>query len=364
MSEGRDADVIEAIGRALSSRLHAARRPLRRRPRPQRLHARGRSAGARRLRSSPARARRSRTIDMRVHKGAHPCIGALDVVPIVYLRGEDRELAHDEALAVGEPARGRARVPVFLYGELAGVRGAARARLLPRGRDRGARRAPGGGELEPDFGPPRLHPTAGATLVAARPPLVAFNLELDTTTSRSRKRIAAEVREAGGGLPGVRAIGVRLERRGVVQVSTNVHDPFAVPLARRGRARCGARPSRAARDVSCGRAGRAWRRRRRSTAFPTDVPLRGFDEATAHPRAPTMRSAAWRRPDTAQRKHRGTQAGTVRRAPARRATALARPRHARRAEQRARSGSSRPPTWRGAAQPRRDRRRSACFAAR
>ena len=86
------------------------------------------------------------------------------------------------------------------------------------------------GELTPDFGPPRLHPTAGATLVTARPPLVAFNVELDTPDVELAQAVAAQVREAGGGLPGVRAIGVLLAPRSVAQVSTNVHDPLAVPL--------------------------------------------------------------------------------------------------------------------------------------
>ena len=85
-------------------------------------------------------------------------------------------------------------------------------------------------ELEPDFGPPRTHPTAGATLVAARPPLVAFNLELSTEDVDIAREIASRVREEGGGLPGVRAIGVRLEQQGVVQLSANIHDPFQVPL--------------------------------------------------------------------------------------------------------------------------------------
>ena len=87
------------------------------------------------------------------------------------------------------------------------------------------------GELAPDFGPARLHPTAGAALVGARPPLVAFNVELDTEDVDVAKAIAAKVREHDGGLPGVRAIGVKLATRGVAQVSTNVQDPFSVPLA-------------------------------------------------------------------------------------------------------------------------------------
>ena len=85
------------------------------------------------------------------------------------------------------------------------------------------------GELAPDLGPAAPHPTAGATLVTARPPLAAFNIELDTPDAAVAQRVAAALREAGGGLAGVRAIGLPLEG-GRSQVSTNVHDPIAVPL--------------------------------------------------------------------------------------------------------------------------------------
>ena len=169
-------------------------------------------------------------LDIRRHDGAHPCIGALDVVPVVYLRAEDRAIARDEALAVANRLAGELELPVFLYGELASSseryeRAHFRDGGLQQLVERLERR-----ELEPDFGPPRAHPTAGATLVAARPPLVAFNLELATDDVEVARRIASRVREAGGGLPGVRAIGVRLPEQGVVQISTNVHDPFEVPL--------------------------------------------------------------------------------------------------------------------------------------
>jgi len=171
-------------------------------------------------------------VDMRVHEGAHPCVGALDVVPIVYLRGEDRELAHDEGLAVGNRLAGELDLPVFMYGELASSDERRERAYFREGGVSTAAARMEAGELVPDFGPPRLHPTAGAALVTARPPLVAFNVELDTPDLEIAKSIAARVREAGGGLPGVRAIGVLLSSRGVAQVSTNVHDPLSVPLCR------------------------------------------------------------------------------------------------------------------------------------
>ena len=153
-------------------------------------------------------------IDMRVHEGAHPCVGALDVVPIVYLSSGDRELAHDEALAVGNRLAGELDLPVFMYGELASAEERRERAFFREGGASGASARVTAGELVPDFGPARLHPTAGATLVTARPPLVAFNVELDTSDIELAKAVAAKVREAGGGLPGVRAIGVLLGSRG------------------------------------------------------------------------------------------------------------------------------------------------------
>src|SRR5687767_2664986 len=167
---------------------------------------------------------------MRVHEGAHPCVGALDVVPIVYLSNDDRELAHDEALAVANRLAGELELPVFMYGELASAEERRERAFFREGGVNAAAARLADGDLRPDFGPARLHPTAGAALVTARPPLVAFNIELDTPDVDVAKAIAAKVREAGGGLAGVRAIGVLLASRGVAQVSTNVHDPLRVPL--------------------------------------------------------------------------------------------------------------------------------------
>jgi glutamate formiminotransferase len=215
-------------------------------------------------------------IDMRVHEGAHPCIGALDVVPIAYLREDDRELAQDEALAVANRLAAELDLPVFVYGELASADHRRERSFFRDGgvEALGARMA--SGELAPDFGPTRMHPTAGAALVGARPPLVAFNVELDTADIGIAKQIAAKVREANGGLPGVRAIGVKLATRGVAQVSTNVQNPFAVPLADVVEAvRAEAEPlgaSVAAAEL-VGLAPAA-----ALDGFPPDVELRGFDE--------------------------------------------------------------------------------------
>ncbi len=215
-------------------------------------------------------------IDMRTHEGAHPCIGALDVAPIVYLRSEDRELAADEALAVANRLAAELELPVFLYGTLASE---------PERRERSYFREGGigalaerlqSGELEPDFGPPRPHPTAGATLVACRPPLVAINLELAEQDLDSAKAIAAELREADGGLAGVRAIGVMLPTARIVQVSVNVQDPFSVPLVEVVRAAREAASKHGVHLRAAELVGLA--PEAALDGFPADLELKGFDE--------------------------------------------------------------------------------------
>jgi glutamate formiminotransferase/glutamate formiminotransferase/formiminotetrahydrofolate cyclodeaminase len=174
-------------------------------------------------------------IDLSTERGIHPHVGALDVAPVVFLDEARRGIACAEALAVAERLGEEVGLPVFLYGLLSGppTHGRTRAFLRRGGLDE-LRRRIADGELTPDFGPPRLHPTAGAVLVAARPPLVAFNLELAApATLADARAIAALVREGGSeGLPGVRALGLELTAQGAIaQVSTNVEDHRAVPLA-------------------------------------------------------------------------------------------------------------------------------------
>ena len=169
-------------------------------------------------------------LDLRSHSGLHPCIGALDVLPVVYLDEGQRGAACAEAITAAGRIGAELDLPVFLYGELA-TRPERRERAwLRRGGWRGLAARMDAGELRPDFGPARAHPTAGAVLATARPPLVAFNLDLATGDVELARQIAAEVRESGGGLPGVRAIGLFLEERGRAQVSTNVHDFRTTPL--------------------------------------------------------------------------------------------------------------------------------------
>lgn len=168
--------------------------------------------------------------------GQHPHVGAIDVAPVVYLHPTTRGAACAEALVVADRIGAELDVPVFLYGELSSEDAqSARTRAqLRRGGVSGlsARIAGGDERIAPDFGPPTMHPSAGATLVAARPPLVAFNLQLAPPASvEDARRIAALIREHGtSGLPGVRAIGIQLGG-GVAQVSMNVERPFDVSLA-------------------------------------------------------------------------------------------------------------------------------------
>ena len=168
-------------------------------------------------------------IDLTRHEGLHPNVGALDVAPVVHRTPDQRGAAVADALALADDL-GRLGLPVFLYGQLAG--GRTRAELRRGGPEALARRMADG--LTPDFGPPAMHPTAGATLVAARPPLVAFNLELaPPATEEDARRIAALVRENGPeGLRSLRAIGLTLSARdAVAQVSCNVEDHEALALA-------------------------------------------------------------------------------------------------------------------------------------
>jgi glutamate formiminotransferase len=165
-------------------------------------------------------------------RGEHPHVGAVDVMPVVYLEAGMRGAACAEALVVADRIGGELGVPVFLYGDMAG--GRTRAELR-RGGPAGLRRRMAAKEMRPDFGPRTLHATAGATLVAAREPLVAFNLELaPPATVQDARRIAALIREGGvEGLPGLRAIGVQLRvgrTAAVAQVSMNVERPLEVPL--------------------------------------------------------------------------------------------------------------------------------------
>jgi glutamate formiminotransferase / 5-formyltetrahydrofolate cyclo-ligase len=214
-----------------------------------------------------------RTIDMSAHQGVHPAIGALDVCPLVWTDRSQRELARQTAIAVAARI-GELGVPVFLYGELASGPERTERAYFRNGGPAELWLRMEAGELGPDSGPELPHRTAGAALVTARPPLGAFNVELDSSDLDLARAVAAGLREAGGGLAGVRAVGLPLSS-GRVQVSTNVHDPIAVPLAQiveRVRALAAPLGSLPAEAELVGLIPAA-----ALVGYPDDVPIRGFD---------------------------------------------------------------------------------------
>ena len=165
-----------------------------------------------------------KAIDLRGHVGVHPRIGAVDVFPFVPLERATMEECAALARRVGQRFADELRLPVFLY-EYAAVEPARRnLAAVRRGGLPGVTarmRHPGGA---PDCGPPSPHPTAGAIAVGARDVLVAFNVNLRTSNTRVARSIAAAIREANGGLPGVKALGFELASRGLTQVSMNLVD--------------------------------------------------------------------------------------------------------------------------------------------
>lgn len=267
VSEGRDPEAIEAIGRGFG---------------PARLLDLHRDVDHHRsvftLAASPAElpeallggAREALArIDLTEHRGLHPCVGALDVVPVVYLDDGQRGAACAAALTAAGLIGEELGVPAVLYGELATRPEHRRRADLRAGGWEGIAARLEAGEVVPDYGPPRAHPTAGVVLAAARPPLVAFNVDLDSDDLELAQRIAAGLRESGGGLPGVRALGLYLPDRGRAQVSTNIEDHRLTPL--REVVEAVRRQVPVAEAELVGLAPKAAFER-----FPEDVPLRGF----------------------------------------------------------------------------------------
>jgi len=224
-SEGRDRATIEAIGAALSGRVRLL--DVHTDPDHNRsvFTVVGEDAALVDALVAAVEVARDR-IDLGRHQGAHPRIGAADVVPVVPLRPEHMERAKAAALQVAERI-GELGLPVFLYGELAPGRGPA---LFRRGGTEELAERLAGGEVEADFGPGELHPTAGGVIVGARRPLIAFNVDLRGATLEDARAIASAIRERDGGFPGVRALGLELPSSGRVQVSMNVEDWEAAML--------------------------------------------------------------------------------------------------------------------------------------
>jgi len=164
-------------------------------------------------------------IDMNSHHGEHPRMGALDVLPFVPVAGVTLDACVQIARTVGKRLAEELGIPVFLYEAAATRPDRKDLPTVRRGEYEGLK-----AEIEtnpdrkPDFGPAKMHPTAGATAVGARPILVAWNVNLATKDVRIAKRIAKAIRESDGGLPAVRAKGFELADRGLVQVSMNLLD--------------------------------------------------------------------------------------------------------------------------------------------
>jgi glutamate formiminotransferase len=170
-------------------------------------------------------------IDMNLHRGEHPRIGALDVLPFVPIAGVAMEACVALAREVGQRIAEELQVPVYLYARAATRPDRRILADIRRGEYEGLK-----SEIEtvpdrrPDFGPARLHPTAGAIAVGARPILIAWNVNLATTDLGLAKRIAKEIRESDGGFPAVQAKGFELKDKGLVQVSMNALDYRATNL--------------------------------------------------------------------------------------------------------------------------------------
>lgn len=177
-------------------------------------------------------ARAIELLDISTHEGLHPHVGVIDIAPIVYMDESERGAACAQALVLAERLGGDLRIPVFLYGALTDWR-VTRAQIRAGG-PAALRRRIDAGEMRPDFGPNSLHPRAGAVLVSARPPLIAFNVELaPPATLETARQIAALIREGGPeGLASVKAIGLTLPHRDdIAQISTNVEDYHRTNLA-------------------------------------------------------------------------------------------------------------------------------------
>ena len=171
-------------------------------------------------------------IDLRTHRGEHPRLGAVDVVPFVPIQGVAMHdcvaLARKVAAAVAE----RFRIPIYLYEEASSNPARKNLEDIRRGEFEGLSAKMAGAGWAPDFGPPAPHPSAGASVIGARMPLIAYNINLATDRLDVAKQIAATIRQSSGGFPFVKAMGIKLEDRGIVQVSINLTNYEKTPIFR------------------------------------------------------------------------------------------------------------------------------------
>ncbi len=172
-------------------------------------------------------------IDLTKHKGGHPRVGAIDVIPLVPIH--EMTMADAVALSyeIGKDIADQLHIPVYFYERSAVMRHRTNLAEVRKGGFEALSQTGLVNGREPDLGPPELHPTAGVVVVGARGPLIAFNVNLATDDLRVAREIASKirkVRDSGESLPGVKAIAVRLKSRGIVQVSTNITHPHQVSI--------------------------------------------------------------------------------------------------------------------------------------
>lgn len=172
-------------------------------------------------------------IDLTKHTGEHPRMGALDVLPFVPIQGASMQDCVEIASAVGERIARQLKIPVFLYEEAARRPERRQLEHVRKGQFEGLREAIANDDSRyPDYGPRKVHPTAGAVAVGARMPLIAFNMNLKSRDLEAAKDIAKKIRTSGGGLPNLKALGFDLKEKGMVQVSMNLTDYTVTPISR------------------------------------------------------------------------------------------------------------------------------------
>ena len=171
-------------------------------------------------------------IDLRTHRGEHPRLGAVDVVPFVPIEGITMPECVALAKEIGAAVAERFGLPVFLYEEASANPARRNLEDIRRGEFEGLAAKMRAAEWMPDFGPPVPHPSAGATVIGARMPLIAYNINLNTNRLDVAKRIAAAIRHSSGGLRYVKAAGFMLEDRGIAQVSMNLTNYEKTPIFR------------------------------------------------------------------------------------------------------------------------------------
>lgn len=171
-------------------------------------------------------------IDMEKHEGAHPRLGAVDVIPFIPIEGVTMQECVQAAEALGERINKELAVPVYLYGEAAKLPARKNLSNIRRGQYEGLKEGIKEKDRHPDFGEPKMHKSAGAVVVGARMPLIAFNVNLGTADRKIADKIARAVRESNGGFKHVKGMGVVLEERNQVQVSMNLENYARTPIHR------------------------------------------------------------------------------------------------------------------------------------